>query len=175
MVARSLHLLGCVALAEGRYAEAQELAHESVAKYRPTGDHNIGFSIALAGYAALALGQLSTARDFVNEALQRALTAGDVFLLFWTLPATALLLAERGELEWAVEVYALVSRHPFAAKSRWFEDVVGRRMVAVAASLPPDVAAQAQKRGQARDVQRTAAELLEALREPGLADEGRRT
>jgi hypothetical protein len=51
------------------------------------------------------------------------------------------------------------------AKSRWFEDVVGRQIAAVAATLPPDVVAAAQERGRARDLEATVAELLVELGE----------
>ena len=84
------------------------------------------------------------------------------------LPATALLLADRGEAERAVELYALASRDPFVAHSRWFEDVAGVRIAAVAAALPPDVVAAAQERGRARDLWATARELLAELEDrPG--------
>jgi hypothetical protein len=79
------------------------------------------------------------------------------------LPAMALLLAEQGEKERAVELYALASRYPFVAKSHWLEDVAGRHIAAVAATLPPDVVAAAQERGKARDLDSTVAELLEEL------------
>jgi hypothetical protein len=60
-----------------------------------------------------------------------------------------------------VELYALASRHPFVANSRWFEDVVGRHISEVAAILPPEVIHAACERGQARDLDATVAELLE--------------
>ncbi len=80
------------------------------------------------------------------------------------LPAMALFMAERGSGERAVELYALASCFPYVAGSRWFEDVVGRRIAVVAAALPPEVVAAAQERGWARDPRATAAELLEELR-----------
>jgi len=79
------------------------------------------------------------------------------------LPAIALLLADEGEKERAVELYALASRYPLVANSRWFEDVAGRHIAAVAATLPPDAVAAAQERGQARTLEVTVAELLVEL------------
>jgi hypothetical protein len=64
-----------------------------------------------------------------------------------------------------VELYALASRYPLVANSRWFEDVAGRHIAAVAASLPPDVVAAAQARGRARDLEATVTELLVELGE----------
>ena len=62
-----------------------------------------------------------------------------------------------------MELYALASRYPFVANSRWFEDVAGRHIAAVAATLPPDVVAATQARGRARDLEATVAELLVEL------------
>ena len=85
--------------------------------------------------------------------------------VLFALPGVALLLVENGRLERAVEVYALASRYPFVANSRWFEDVAGRHIATVAAALPPDVVAAAQERGRARDMDATVAELLAELGE----------
>jgi len=51
------------------------------------------------------------------------------------------------------------------ANSRWFEDVAGRHIAAVAATLPPEVVTAAQERGRARDLEATVAELLVELGE----------
>jgi hypothetical protein len=75
----------------------------------------------------------------------------------------ALLLADRGETERAVELYALASRYPLVANAQWFEDVAGVHIAAAAATLPPDVVAAAQERGRARDLKATVEELLEEL------------
>ena len=64
-----------------------------------------------------------------------------------------------------MELYALASRYPFVANSRWFEDVAGKHIAAVAATLPPEVVAAAQKRGRARDLEAMVAELLAELEE----------
>ena len=77
----------------------------------------------------------------------------------------ALLLGDAGEPERAVELYALASSYPFVANSRWFEDVFGQHIEAVAATLPPDVAEAARERGRARDLQATVKELLVKLEE----------
>ena len=81
------------------------------------------------------------------------------------LPAVALLLADLSEKKRAVELYALASRYPLVANSRWVEDVAGRHIAAAAATLPPKVAAAAQARGRARDLDATVKELLAKLEE----------
>ena len=62
-----------------------------------------------------------------------------------------------------MELYALASRYSFVANSRWFEDVAGSHIAAVAATLPPEVVAAAQERGRARGLEATVAELLAEL------------
>ena len=76
------------------------------------------------------------------------------------MPAIALLLANTGAQERAAELHALASRYPYVANSRWFEDVFGRHIGAVAATLPPEVAETARERGRARDLDATLKELL---------------
>jgi len=66
-------------------------------------------------------------------------------------------------VESAVELYALASRYPFVANSRWFEDVAGKHIAVAAAALPPDVVASVQERGLARDLETTVKELLAEL------------
>ena len=52
---------------------------------------------------------------------------------FAAAPIVALFLADRGEGERAVELYALASRRPHVSNSPWFEDVAGKHTAAVAA------------------------------------------
>jgi len=77
--------------------------------------------------------------------------------------AAALLLVDEGQVERAVELYALASLEPYVANSRWFEDVAGREIGALGAALPPEVAAAAQERGSERDLWATVEELLAEL------------
>jgi hypothetical protein len=81
------------------------------------------------------------------------------------MPAPALLLADQGNVERAVELYALVPRYPIVVNSHWFEDVAGKRVSAAAATLPSEVVAAAQERGRARDLWTTVEELLVELEE----------
>jgi hypothetical protein len=62
-----------------------------------------------------------------------------------------------------VELYALASRYPVTANSRWTEHTYGRRIAAIAAALPPEVVAAAQERGRTRDLDTTVTELLTEL------------
>jgi DNA-binding SARP family transcriptional activator len=69
----------------------------------------------------------------------------------------------RGEVGRAAKVYALASRYPWVANSRMWEDVAGKHIAAVAATLPPDAVAAAQERGRVRDLWATVEELLTEL------------
>jgi tetratricopeptide (TPR) repeat protein len=183
-IAHLLRLLSCVALAEAEsglgagtappvqhagaareaYVEARRLAQESVAICREIGvRHWLGLPLGILGVAARGLGDVGQAQRHLCEALRVAGDIGAFWPLMQALPATALLLADGGEQERAVELYALASRYPFVGKSRWFEDVAGKHIAAVAATLPPQVVATAQERGRARDMKATVAELLAEL------------
>jgi predicted ATPase len=154
-------LLGAVALVTGAHAEAQEWLQGSVAVFRDFGQRDaLSSTLAILGGAARGLGQYPEAEQFLLEALRTAFEIRAFFPLVETLPWTALLLADQGEVERAVELYALASCHPFVANSRWFEDVAGRHISAAAAALPPEVVAAAQERGRARDLDTTVVELL---------------
>jgi hypothetical protein len=63
-----------------------------------------------------------------------------------------------------VELYALSSRFPLVAKSRWFADIAGNTLAEVADTLPPERVAVLQERGRARDLAATVKELLTELR-----------
>jgi tetratricopeptide (TPR) repeat protein len=153
----ALEVLGLVALAEERYADAVRLYQDNLVAWMEQGD-----SLALAGlgWAARGLGHRAEANQHLVKALRTAAKNLNQDALKITLAMAALSLADRGEQERAVELYALAARYPFVANSRWFEDVIGRHMAAVAAALPPDVVAAAQLRAQTRDLEGTVMELL---------------
>jgi hypothetical protein len=72
-------------------------------------------------------------------------------------------LAGEGEIERAVELYALASRYPLVAESHWFSDVVGKQIAASADTVPAGRVSLLQERGRARDLEATTAELLAEL------------
>ena len=85
--------------------------------------------------------------------------------LLWALPALALLLADEGKVEWAVELYALALRHPLVAQSHWYQDLFKLPITEAAAALPPGSVRAVEERGRARDVLTTLSELLAELGE----------
>jgi tetratricopeptide (TPR) repeat protein len=161
----SLLLLGCLELAQGTPATAHPLFEESAAFYREVGPKDdLGMAVACRAMAAHGLGDRPGARQHLCHALEIAQECGVVSPLIWTLPATALLLAGEGENERAVELYALASRFPLVAKSRWFADVAGNTLAEITDSLPANQVAILQERGRTRDLEASVAELLSELR-----------
>jgi tetratricopeptide (TPR) repeat protein len=162
----ALFVLGGSALGLNDDARAQQLLQKSVAIYQKIGGRRAhAWPLALLGYANLRLNQLVQARQRLIQTL-RTVAEGETYITrTFALPAVGLLLAKQGKTVYAVEIYALASRYPFVANSRWFQDVVGKHIAAETATLPPDVVAAAQERGQARDLEATVAELLAELEE----------
>jgi hypothetical protein len=153
----NLLLLGCLEVAQGVPATAQRLLEESAAVYRearPKDD--LALALACLAIAAHGLGDTLGVRQHLCHALEIAQESGAVPPLLWILPATALLAACEGENERAVELYALASRFPLVAESRWFADVAANTLARVAATLPAERVAVLQEA--------TVAELLSKLR-----------
>jgi hypothetical protein len=97
------------------------------------------------------------------EALEIGVDLGAFMPVMYALPTAALLLADQGAADRAVEVHACASRYGFVANSRWFEDVAGQQIGAAATSLPQEAVQAARDRGQALDWKAMAAELLARL------------
>ena len=117
---------------------------------------------AVLGVAALRLGKIPEAQENLYEALHLSAGAGAFVPLMYVIPGAALLLAERGEDERAVELYALASRSSFVANSRWFSDIAGKHISAAAVrteGASPEALAAAQERGRIRELWATVDEL----------------
>jgi DNA-binding SARP family transcriptional activator/predicted ATPase/tetratricopeptide (TPR) repeat protein len=156
--------LGLVALAAGTYPQAHQSLLEGVSAFRQIGHRpSLACSVAILAFASRGLGQRAQARQQVAEALRIATDSGAFFPLIFALVAMALLRVDEGELEQAVELYALASRTPYVANSRWFEDVAGREIAHLAAGLSSEAVEAAHAHGQAMDLWQKAAELRDEL------------
>jgi predicted ATPase/DNA-binding SARP family transcriptional activator len=161
-------VLGLAALGLDAYSEAHRFLKDSIAALREFNhDENLSWALDVQGYAEIRLGQNLKAKQCLLESLEIAREIGTFFPLIYGLPAVALLLAQNGEVIKAVELYALASRYGFVANSQWFEDVAGKHISAMAASLPSAVVEAAQSRGRALDIWDTAAKLLDELEKMG--------
>jgi tetratricopeptide (TPR) repeat protein len=156
--------LGCLALAEGTYDEARDWLQQALVFYETTGERAARDELlATLTYAARGRGQHTQAQETLLAALQLTTESRHHNAALQSLPAMALLLLDSDETERAVELYALASRYPYVANSRWFEDIAGREIASAAEKLPPEVVAAAQERGRTRDLWGTVEELLDEL------------
>lgn len=157
-----LVLLSQLALVEGAFSQAYQHLEESpdTVLVDTTASRELD-QLALLGLVTWGLDRPEEARQHLVAALDWASKAQHFTGVMLSLAGLALLLVNEGEAERAVELYALAERYPLVVKSRWFEDVIGRRISVVAATLPPDVVDAARERGQARDLDASVAELIE--------------
>jgi tetratricopeptide (TPR) repeat protein len=152
--------LGWIALAKDQNQAAKSFVQESIVIFRET-KAMLGLSQTLGtmGYVALRLND-AQAQDYFHESLKITVETKLIVPQTTNLVGVALLLLARGEVERAVELYALALRHRRVANSAWYQVVAGQYIAAAAETLPPEVIAAAEARGQARDLWETAAELL---------------
>jgi tetratricopeptide (TPR) repeat protein len=166
-IERGCCYLAFAALATGETDEAQRWLQESIGLCRELGQRgHLGQALALMALVARASGEHPQAREQLGEALRTAAPIHDYETFMFQMlvvSAMAMLLADEGQLERAVELYAMASRYPLMANSRLAADVAGRRIAAVAARLPADVVAAAEARGRARDLEAALAGLAAEL------------
>jgi hypothetical protein len=157
-------VLGQVLLAEAALPQAYASLQESLKDLAQISDdpRDVHPS-AWIGLVARGLEHRHEAWQHLATALDWASRHQEFRELMITLAGIALLLADEGQIERAVELYAMASRYPFVANSRWFEDVAGTQLAAVAATLPAERVAGLKESGRARDLEATAAELLTEL------------
>jgi tetratricopeptide (TPR) repeat protein len=161
-IAFSCYLTGLAELGLGESDHARHDLAESIRIFRERQFTPVILGWALSGlaYAERRLGNRQAAWEHLREAIGIGMDKDIFWVFIYVLPTAALLLADQGENAQAVELYALALRYAIISNSRWFEDVAGREIAALAASLPLEVAAAAQERGRRRDLQETALELL---------------
>jgi len=160
--------------AQGDYAQARELLRQSLSIMRDYSWEGCTLVLIHLGHVERALGEHDEARRHLAEALQRVTEIRASKPVLFSLSLFALLLADRGEMERAIEVYALATRDPYAANSRFWEDRAGKHITAAAATLSPEVVAVTKARSRDRDLEATMVELLRELGLPkgGWCDSG---
>lgn len=100
------------------------------------------------------------AQQCLCESVRAVVEVGGFYSPLPTLSAMALYEAHRGREERAVELYALAECSPLVANSRWYKDVIGQPIAAVAGNLQPEVVARAQEWGQALELEAIMAGFL---------------
>jgi tetratricopeptide (TPR) repeat protein len=157
VMAWALWYWGALAMVDDAYLEARESIQKSVVIHRERGDlGELSYTLSFLGYAERGLGNLEVAQEYVAEALQTAIEIRMQYSVLTALQGMALILADQGEMEWAVEIYALTSRYPIVEKSLMTRAVVGRHLTTVAEFLPSKTAKAAVARGQELDLWETA-------------------
>ena len=115
---------------------------------------------------------MPAALEHLEQALVNALQQGFYVVHAYALSILALMYAEAGEIEQALELYTTVTTHPWAANSRWFDDLFGRRLAELSTGLPAETIAAAQGRGRGRSLSAAGQEALDRLRaSPGLRED----
>ena len=157
-------VLGEVALAKADWAQAYRTLQESLLDLKAIADEprDVNQSAWL-GLAAQGLERRLEAWQHLVSALEWARQYRGVMALRVALAGIALLLADDGEVERGLEVYASAAKQPFVGNSRRFQDVAGKQLTAMAATLPMPVVTAAKERGRARDLESTVGELLTEL------------
>ena len=164
-------VLGCALLAQNEFDEARIQFKESATTFQAI-DRRDEASWVQVGLGCLALkkGDAGAARKHLVKALRYVPDYQHYMCALMALPAAALLFAMIGEKERAVELYTLAGKHGFVANSRWIEDMAGRRIAAVAESLPAEDAAAARARGKVLELWETVGALLTELKGLELAE-----
>ena len=147
----------------GEWAEARDYLQRSRAARPSTPDLHHNWIDACLALVHRASGSEKEASPALAAELRLTLASRAFPALMLALPLGALLLADRGEVERATEIYTRVWQEPFAHNSVWLREVAGQELEEIAARLPAAARDKAEKRGRALDLWETAADLLEAL------------
>ncbi|MDX1615997.1 MAG: hypothetical protein R3300_16915, partial [Candidatus Promineifilaceae bacterium] len=158
-IGTGLDLLGAIAAAQGDLEQAESYFRESIAVFKEARDVLRFRQQASLGYVARAQGDESLARKCLHDVLRAARDHDYPELALRWLPLAALFAADDDRPERSVELYSL-ARHIGYIKSGFWRDLAGRELDEVRAALRPEVAAAAEERGRALDVQETAEMLL---------------
>jgi predicted ATPase len=156
-------LLSMLATIEKEYTQAEQLALDARAFFTELNDlDRLALAIVAQGFAARGLGKTAVSWQCFTDALQSAVDHHSFTSITFALAGAALMLADQGQHERAVEVYAQLSQLPVVANSKLRWDLAGAQMAAVAASLPPEVVSAIYARATIADLWATAAGLLVA-------------
>lgn len=150
-------------------ALAEEYLAQSIKEFESwvRKDH-AGLPLALSSMVACRRGYQVQARSLLVNALKCAVQYPEHSTFHLSLAAATPLLIEKGDLDQAVELYALVNSHPTVKNSRLWADLYLRHGEAHFARLPVDTVQLARERGSRLDLFETGQQILTRLQEyPG--------
>lgn len=156
------YVVACLQVTVGNSWEASRLLRENNGLYRKSNDaENLFKTLVTQSLVASQADQLAEARLYLRQALALALEMRNSIHAITALPAMALYQTALGEKELAAELYALATVQPFVANSRWYQEVVGKRIETT--DLSPEVKTDAEERGRVRKLWQTIEEFLMQL------------
>jgi DNA-binding SARP family transcriptional activator/predicted ATPase len=161
----ALYILGGVDLVKKRYQQAASRFQESkrLVEIDFTPPEMVDSNLSGLGMAALGLGNRPLARQYLITELTEALESYTHHRAKDALLGFALLFADQGQEEDAVRLHALVNRYPLISKSRWYADIAGDHLTAVAARLPVTIAEQAREQGRNLDLWETVRGIIRGV------------
>jgi len=129
----ALSVIGGARMVEGEYAGAGQVLHESIEELKAGWQVDwLGRRSAIQSTLACCLAHLQRpdeARSTLVQAGRIALEARSLIAVLMFLPAAALFYLKEGDKRRAGEIHRLAVGHPYAARSRWYDSVVGRHVV----------------------------------------------
>ena len=159
----SLLAQGCIAIVREDYSDAQQVLEQAVNTYRSIEQQDeLGSALALLGIANYKAGQADQSQRHLLEALEIGIRIHAALSVFYGLSGLALLQASFGDVEKALEIYAIAACYGYVSNSRWFEDVIENEINSSAENLPSNVTEAARAKGQARDLWNTAKEIVDS-------------
>jgi predicted ATPase/DNA-binding SARP family transcriptional activator len=150
---------GDIALARGDFRTARQYFSQSLELARNTRhDWAMVYALTGLGRSELGLKSIAAVRQSFGEAFQLAFKIMEPGITMFALAGYTELLRQEGKLESAIQVASLVNNH-YAA---WREtrDVASALLTSLKKSITTTRFKEAQKKGQARDLQETMAALL---------------
>lgn len=161
LAARAYTHLGMIQLANKIYDSASQMFRRSTEACRTAGViPALAISTCYLGYAERGLDNSAGATKYLAEALRLGLEVRSQWPLVTGINLWAILLADGGELERALEFYFCVISFKFGQEI--FDNVISNYQTAVA-DIPSDVIAAIQRRGEARMLLSTAQEILDEI------------
>lgn len=159
MQADTLALLAHLAAITNDFAEARQLAKESLAICKKS-DHSQGLAepLTVLGEVCLGVGNFEQAEHYFHEAIKAASEAWTPPYALHALAGLARLLATVGEKAEAYETATFIFHH--LASWQWSKDSMASLAIELEAELPPNIINMAQTQTRAKNLEQVVEELI---------------
>ena len=162
----ALWTLAMLSIITAEIDRAESLLQESLAIFRNIeGAAELGWVFSLYAEVTRQQGKPAKAKKYIREALLRASSVLGLITIQTCILSYMLLQADERRSEWAVEIGALLEKHPFTGASPAAQIFYVDRLDEIKAAMPPDAVAEAEARGRARDLRETAVEIMAELQD----------